>query len=379
MVGGVEALVAGRTGGPAGRGGHHAERGAERCEPLLLGTVVERMPFEVVGIPTVGVALGERRVERGHVGVPRGQQLGTLIGGRPDERDHRENLPGPPWRARATRSGRGAGTLDDLRGVFYGARADVRPARHCFRGVERPIPERRRPASVLDGEKILITGATGKIAFPIARSLAKRNEVWGAARLSNPGNDNARRRRRATPAARHVEWRLLGGARRLYLCLPCRGRPRRGRLAPLRADQRRPLRQTHAPLPHGQRIRVLLDRLDLQVPGASAAEEADGPGVPDRANYSFSKIAGEAVCTWVAEHFRVPLTIIRICSTYGPQGGAPADRLELILQGKPIASTLTSPTTSTRSTRTTTSISVSAPWRWPRSRRSSSTGRAARP
>jgi UDP-glucuronate 4-epimerase len=41
---------------------------------------------------------------------------------------------------------------------------------------------------VLDGQKILITGATGKIAFPIARALAKRNEVWGAARFSKPGD-----------------------------------------------------------------------------------------------------------------------------------------------------------------------------------------------
>ena len=41
---------------------------------------------------------------------------------------------------------------------------------------------------MIDGEKILITGATGKIAFPIARALAKRNEVWGAARLSKPGD-----------------------------------------------------------------------------------------------------------------------------------------------------------------------------------------------
>ena len=38
---------------------------------------------------------------------------------------------------------------------------------------------------MLDSQKILITGATGKIAFPRfrARSLAQRNEVWGAARL----------------------------------------------------------------------------------------------------------------------------------------------------------------------------------------------------
>lgn len=39
---------------------------------------------------------------------------------------------------------------------------------------------------VLEGEKILITGATGKIGFPIARALASRNEVWGAAWLRQP-------------------------------------------------------------------------------------------------------------------------------------------------------------------------------------------------
>ena len=41
---------------------------------------------------------------------------------------------------------------------------------------------------MLVNEKILITGATGKIAFPIARALADRNEVWGAARLRDPAD-----------------------------------------------------------------------------------------------------------------------------------------------------------------------------------------------
>ena len=36
---------------------------------------------------------------------------------------------------------------------------------------------------MLQGEKVLITGVSGKIAFPIARSLARDNEVWGVARL----------------------------------------------------------------------------------------------------------------------------------------------------------------------------------------------------
>ena len=58
--------------------------------------------------------------------------------------------------------------------------------------------------------------------------------------------------------------------------------------------------------------------------------------MPLRANYSFSKIAAEAVCTWIAKQYGIPLTIIRICSTYGPEGGAPADRLEMMLAHKPI-------------------------------------------
>jgi UDP-glucuronate 4-epimerase len=38
----------------------------------------------------------------------------------------------------------------------------------------------------------------------------------------------------------------------------------------------------------------------------------------------------------VSEQFKIPLTIIRICSTYGPEGGTPCDRLEMMLQKKPI-------------------------------------------
>src|ERR1700741_5682926 len=41
---------------------------------------------------------------------------------------------------------------------------------------------------MLESEKVLITGVTGKIGFPIARSLAECNEVWGAARLRDPAD-----------------------------------------------------------------------------------------------------------------------------------------------------------------------------------------------
>ena len=54
---------------------------------------------------------------------------------------------------------------------------------------------------MLDLEKILITGATGKIAFPIARALAERNEVWGASRLRKPADRDKLAAAGVTPVA----------------------------------------------------------------------------------------------------------------------------------------------------------------------------------
>ena len=40
----------------------------------------------------------------------------------------------------------------------------------------------------LRAQKILITGPAGQIAFPLARALARDNEVWGTARFRQPGS-----------------------------------------------------------------------------------------------------------------------------------------------------------------------------------------------
>jgi nucleoside-diphosphate-sugar epimerase len=37
----------------------------------------------------------------------------------------------------------------------------------------------------LIGEKVLVTGATGQIGFPLAENLAHDNEVWGLARFGD--------------------------------------------------------------------------------------------------------------------------------------------------------------------------------------------------
>ena len=190
---------------------------------------------------------------------------------------------------------------------------------------------------MLDGQKILITGVTGKIAFPIARALAKRNEVWGAARFNKPGDRDKLAAAGVTPLQLDIAAGSLAGVPGDFTHVF------HAAVDPGTADWRRCV-QTNADasgklLYHCRKARGFVycsTGSIYQYQGRRPLTESDGPGVPQRANYSFSKIAGEAVCTWVAEQFRIPLTIIRICSTYGPEGGAPADRLELMLQGKPI-------------------------------------------
>jgi nucleoside-diphosphate-sugar epimerase len=190
---------------------------------------------------------------------------------------------------------------------------------------------------VLVAEKILITGVTGKIAFPIARALAADNEVWGAARLRDPADRQKLVDTGITPIALDLsegdfsslptdftyifhaavdtgvgDWRRCVDTNAqksgdlLYHCRAAKGFVFCSTGSVYGYQGQRPLR------------------------------ESDPPGVPLRANYSFSKIAAEAVCTWVAKQYGIPLTIIRICSTYGPEGGAPADRLAMMLARKPI-------------------------------------------
>jgi UDP-glucuronate 4-epimerase len=190
---------------------------------------------------------------------------------------------------------------------------------------------------VLEGEKILITGATGKIALPIARALAARNEVWGVARLRKPGE----REQLAEAGIRPVPLDVSAGD---FSSLPDDfGYVFHAAVDPGEGDWQRCLgtnaHHSGTLLHHcrGARGFVYCSTGSIYAyQGRRPLTEADGPGVPLRSNYSFSKVAGEALCTWIAEHFGIPLTIIRICSTYGPLGGAPADRLDAMLQGRPI-------------------------------------------
>ena len=178
---------------------------------------------------------------------------------------------------------------------------------------------------MLDGEKILITGATGKIAFPIARALAERNEVWGAARLRDPADRRAADRgrnhaRRCSTVSTDDFSTLPDDFTYVFHAAVDPGTDDWARCVETNAQRSGDL------LAHCRTAKGFVFCSTGSIYGYQGQRpltEADPPGVPLRANYSFSKVAAEAVCTWIARHHRIPLTIIRICSTYGPEGGAP--------------------------------------------------------
>lgn len=190
---------------------------------------------------------------------------------------------------------------------------------------------------MLDGEKVLITGATGKIAFPIARVLAEGNEVWGAARLRNAADRAKLTAAGITPFTLDMNdpdfSQLPEDFSYVFHAAVDPGADDWTRCVTTNAHN------SGALLHHCRSTKGFVFCSTGSVygyQGQRPLRETDPPGVPLRPNYSFSKVAAESVCTWVADRYEIPLTIIRICSTYGPEGGAPADRLDAMLAGKPI-------------------------------------------
>ena len=193
---------------------------------------------------------------------------------------------------------------------------------------------------MLEGQKILVTGASGRVAFPIARALARANEVWGVARFTDPGSPSRLEAAGVRPVALDVSAAdfstLPDDFTHVFHAAMSSGADGWASAFEMNSQA------SGALLYHCRTAKgfVFCSTGSIyQYQGRRPLTESDPPGVPRLdayGNYSFSKVAGEAVCTWVSRQFGVPLTIIRICSTYGPEGGTPADRFERMLAGKPI-------------------------------------------
>ena len=219
-------------------------------------------------------------------------------------------------------------------------RAQEEPA---ARRSERVGPERKYEGSgVLSGEKILITGPAGRIGFALARFLAAENEVWGIARFTDPST-------RAKVDALGVTTRRVDLATGEFGDLPKDFTYALHLAADFTSDDYEQALRVNAEgtgflLEHCRRAKaaLVMSTLSVYKPHADPWHrftETDTLGdaqAPPSAPYSVSKIAGEALARYCVRSFGLPVTIARMGTAYGEQGGLPVWHLDAVAAGEPV-------------------------------------------
>ncbi|MGB8406796.1 MAG: NAD(P)-dependent oxidoreductase [Mycobacterium sp.] len=189
------------------------------------------------------------------------------------------------------------------------------------------------------GYKILITGPTGQVATPIAKTLAADNEVWGIARFNDP-----QARQDLEQAGVHCEKVNLAVGD--FSTLPTDfdyvinlAVAKSGRWD---KDLGANAESVGLLMAHCREAKAFLH--------ASSAAVYDPPDDEPRTEtaalgdnhkhlfptYSISKIAGEVVARTMARALGLRTIIARLNVPYGDNGGWPFYQMEMILAGMPI-------------------------------------------
>ena len=186
--------------------------------------------------------------------------------------------------------------------------------------------------------RVLVTGATGRVGFPVARRLAEEHDVFGLARCRGEGD----RQRLVDAGIRPVvgdvaaldRGDLPGGLTHVFHAAARFGREADPNWMQIFATNAQASGRLVAACP-GAAFVYCSSGSAYAYQGRRPITEGDPPGV-HLGMYSLSKIAGEEVVKFAAGQCGSPLTIIRIFSTYGPEGGAPVTRLRQILAGEEV-------------------------------------------
>jgi len=203
---------------------------------------------------------------------------------------------------------------------------------------ERSEYERGMTLDALQNCTIVITGVTGQVARPLALALARDNDVFGAARFTDPAARDA------------LE---AGGVHCVPVDLAA------GDVAGLPADADYVLHFAVSKtndwevdlaansgglaylMEHHQNARAFLhcSTTGVYKPEGHRQFAEDGPlgdnhGVwPFLRTYSICKIAAEGTARWAARRYGLPTTIARLSVPYGDGGGWPAIHLHMMLSG----------------------------------------------
>ena len=190
----------------------------------------------------------------------------------------------------------------------------------------------------MKGKNVLVTGASGLVAFPVAAQLAKDNKVYALARWSDP----AQKRLMEQAGAQAVTFDLANPDLVAlpadvdvvinYAVLPPNFRNMAydvntgatGRLA-------RKYRDIEA-FVHGSTGSL------YEYQGERPLTEDDPYGLHSAGeNYAASKIGAEYLIKHLSEDYQLPVTIVRIFSFYGPRGGGVTQRVDQVAAGKPVS------------------------------------------
>ncbi|HXY93458.1 MAG TPA: NAD(P)-dependent oxidoreductase [Acidimicrobiia bacterium] len=196
---------------------------------------------------------------------------------------------------------------------------------------------------MLSGEKILLTGPAGQIAFPLAEHLARHNEVWGIARFGDPSTREKVDALGVTTVVCDVgdgEFSALPDDFTYVLHLAAFMGPGLDFDHAIRVNAE----GTGLLLEHCRKAKAALVMSTHSVyrPQDDPLHvflETDPVGEVNAAHsptYSMSKIAQEAVARYCARSLELPVVIARMNASYGPNGGLPTMHLDALLAGNEI-------------------------------------------
>lgn len=189
------------------------------------------------------------------------------------------------------------------------------------------------------GAKVLITGATGQVAVPVAEALAADNEVWGIARFTDAATRERLENRGVHCHAVNLAVGEFSGIPSDFDYVLNFAVAKSGRWDKDLGANAESVGLLMAHCPDATAF--------LHCSSAAVYDPPhDEPRTEDTAlgdnhkhlfpTYSISKIAGEVVARSMARALGVPTTIARLNVPYGDNGGWPFFHLEMILAGAPI-------------------------------------------
>lgn len=189
----------------------------------------------------------------------------------------------------------------------------------------------------LSDKRVLITGASGVVAFPVAVELAKRNEVFAVARFSDAGQAAMLERAGAHPIAFDLADSDLSPLPKdvdlviNYAVLPPSQKHSYEVNAGATGRLARRYRDCEA-FVHGSTGSLYAYQ------GERPLREDDAYGLHASAeNYAASKIAAEFLLKHLSLDYGLPVTIVRIFSFYGPRGGGVTQRIDQIIRDEPVS------------------------------------------